>query len=156
MGKGQNLRSGYIFISAKQAEFLLKSICIHVLNQIIFCDLQQNRTGEKTKNKKEPYPMQIPDSETPETFCVRGHIQIKTQNIVLAAFVQNQNNLFLQLLHFEIKPMQFLIIVINMANKKQFFGPVIAETFDKKAPVATRTFNINNKKKGSALSRHCS
>ena len=26
MGKGQNLRSGYIFIYVKQAEFLLKSI----------------------------------------------------------------------------------------------------------------------------------
>ena len=34
-GKGQNLRSGYIFIYVKWAEFISKSICIHILCQII-------------------------------------------------------------------------------------------------------------------------
>ena len=34
-GKGQNLRSGYIFIYVKLTEFISKSICIHILRQTI-------------------------------------------------------------------------------------------------------------------------
>ena len=49
------------------------SIKIHILHQIIFVTL----TRIEVVTKK-PYLLQNPSSEIPETFWVKGHIQIKT------------------------------------------------------------------------------
>ena len=40
-GNGQDMPSRYIFICVKWAEYLLKSICIRMLHQIIFVTLTQ-------------------------------------------------------------------------------------------------------------------
>ena len=47
-GNGQDMRSLYIFISVKWAEYLLKSICIRMLHQIIFVTLTQLNLYSRT------------------------------------------------------------------------------------------------------------
>ena len=47
-GNGQDMRSLYIFISVKWAEYLLKSICIRMLHQIIFVTLIQFNLYSRT------------------------------------------------------------------------------------------------------------
>ena len=66
MGKGQNLRSGYIFIYVKQAEFLLKSI--YSTRLLFFFTLTRIEIV-----KKKLYLLPNPGLEMPKTFWVRGH-----------------------------------------------------------------------------------
>ena len=66
MGKGQNLRSCYIFIYVKQAEFLLKSI--YSTRLFFFFTLTRIEIV-----KKKLYLLPNPGSEMPKTFWVRGH-----------------------------------------------------------------------------------
>ena len=40
-GNGEDMPSRYIFVSVKWAEYLLNSICIRMLHQIIFVTLTQ-------------------------------------------------------------------------------------------------------------------
>ena len=47
-GNGQDMRSRYIFISEKWAEYLLNSICIHMLHQTIFLTLTQLNLYSRT------------------------------------------------------------------------------------------------------------
>ena len=61
-GKGQTMRSRYIFISVKQAEYLLKSICIRMLHQIVFVPSTRIEIGKKT------YLFRNPGSEIQKTF----------------------------------------------------------------------------------------
>ena len=46
--QGQDMRSRYIFISVKWAEYLLNSICIRVFHQIIFVTLTQLNLYSRT------------------------------------------------------------------------------------------------------------
>ena len=47
-GNGQDMPSRYIFISVKWAEYLLNSICICMLHQIIFVTLTQLHLYSRT------------------------------------------------------------------------------------------------------------
>ena len=68
-----------------QAEFLLKSICIHILHQIIFVTLTRIEGVKKKKkqtkeNKKQNINVSFvkPWLGNSGNVWVRGHIQIKT------------------------------------------------------------------------------
>ena len=65
------MRSSNIFISVKWAEYLLKSICIRMLHQIIFVPLTRIEIGKKTVSFLEPW------LGNPEQFLVRGHQNLK-------------------------------------------------------------------------------
>ena len=67
-GNGQDMCSLYIFISVKWAEYLLKSICIRMLHQIIFVPLTRIEIGKK---KKKRYLFQNPGSEIQNNFFQR-------------------------------------------------------------------------------------